>query len=76
MVDGETGRLAEVGGETVLVVAVIELQGTNELRRDMSDETRRRCLERFRIEAVAQRYEELFEVIRTRDSRSRDRRAA
>ena len=55
-----TGIVVEVADVDAMVRAVAELVGDDELRRTMGGAARRRCLERFGLAAVAERWLDLL----------------
>jgi len=58
--NGVTGIVVEVADVDAMVRAVAELVGDDELRRTMGGAARRRCLERFGLAAVAERWLDLL----------------
>ncbi len=59
--DGVTGRLVPYGDTSALAGARVELARSEELRRRMGVEGRRRCLERFGVERMVAALEGLYE---------------
>ncbi len=72
VVDGETGRVVPIGDQAALDAAVGELASDPAGRERLGRAARRRCLDRFTIEATAPRWLELLtEVAGARSGRDR-----
>lgn len=63
VLDGQTGVLADPGNVESLALRVSELLDNDERRRAMGRAARERCLSRFEIGPIAQRYLSLYEQV-------------
>jgi glycosyltransferase involved in cell wall biosynthesis len=61
LVDGQTGWLTPVGDPAALAESMMRMMGTPpEARRAMGDRARQLAIERFSLEAILDRWEELY----------------
>jgi glycosyltransferase involved in cell wall biosynthesis len=63
VVDATTGRIVPIADQGALDAAVAELVDAPGMRRRYGEAARRRCLERFTIEATAPRWRDLLTAV-------------